>query len=252
MPSVAALERGLALLAAVARDQARRSALDIGQDLGLPIATTHRLVATLAKAGYVHRVRRGHYVAGPALLAISEAVSARAAAAEVARPVLARLARRTGLTAHLGCLESNMVTYLIKEGSEPDVFTREGIQLEAYCSGIGKVLLAHLPEKDQAEYLASAPFIALTPRTITEPEALRQTFGRAREEGYAVDDEEVVSGLTCLAVPVPAASGAVTFAISVSGSGNWPARRPRTPVLVRLRDAAVEAAEMMEPFAALV
>src|SRR3546814_4531438 len=56
---------------------------------------------------------------------------------------ISKLAQRTGLTAHLGCLESNMVTYLIKEGSEPDVFTREGIQLEAYCSGIGKVLLAH-------------------------------------------------------------------------------------------------------------
>lgn len=252
MPSVAALERGLALLAAAARDQGARSVLDLGQDLGLPIATTHRLVSTLAKAGYLHRVRRGHYVAGPALLALGGSVSARAAAAEAARPVLAGLARRTGLTAHLGCLENNMVTYLIKEGGEPGLFTREGIQLEAYCSGIGKVLLAHLPEKDQAEYLASGPFIALTPRTITDPAALRQAFDRIREEGYAVDDEEVVSGLTCLAVPVRTAAAPVTFAISVSGSGNRPPRRSRTPVLVRLRDAAARVAEAMMPFAALV
>lgn len=252
MPSVAALERGLALLAAIARDGAQRSALDIGQALGLPIATTHRLAATLAKSGYLHRVRRGHFVAGPALLAVSDAVSVHAAAAEAARPVLAKLAQRTGLTAHLGHLENNMVTYLIKEGDAAGLFTREGIQLEAYCSGIGKVLLAHLPEKDQAAYLASAPFIALTPRTITDPEALRQAFGCIREKGYAMDDEEVVSGLTCLAVPVPGAGGATSFAISVSGAGNWPARRSRMPVLDRLRDAAVETAEMLEPFAALL
>lgn len=252
MPSVAALERGLALLAAVARDGARRSTLDIGQDLGLPIATTHRLATTLAKGGYLHRVRRGHFVAGPALLAVSGAVSAYTAAAEAARPVLAKLAQRTGLTAHLGRLESNMVTYLIKEGDETGLFTREGIQLEAYCSGIGKVLLAHLPGEDQAEYLASAPFIALTPRTITDPDALRQAFDRIRAEGYAVDDEEVVSGLTCLAVPVPAASGTVTFAISLSGSGNWPARHTRVPVLSRLQETALAAAEAMTPFAALL
>jgi DNA-binding IclR family transcriptional regulator len=248
-PSVAALERGLALLAAVARDGGRRSAIDIGQELGLPIATTHRLAATLAKGGYLHRVRRGRFVAGPALLAVSGAVSAHAAAAEAARPVLTKLAQRAGLTAHLGRLESNMVTYLIKEGDEAGLFTREGIQLEAYCSGIGKVLLAHLPAEEQAEYLASAPFIALTPRTITDPAALRQAFDRIRAEGYAVDDEEVVSGLTCLAVPVPAASGAVTFAISLSGRGNWLARRARMPVLARLQDAAREAAEAMAPFA---
>jgi DNA-binding IclR family transcriptional regulator len=249
MPSVAALERGLALLAAVARDGARRSTLDIGQELGLPIATTHRLAATLAKGGYLHRVRRGHFVAGPALLAVSGAITAHAAAAEAARPVLAKLAQRTGLTAHLGRLESNMVTYLIKEGDAAGLFTREGIQLEAYCSGIGKVLLAHLPGEEQAEYLASAPFIALTPRTITDPDALQQAFDRIRAEGYAVDDEEVVSGLTCLAVPVPAARGTVTFAISLSGSGNWPARRTRVPVLTRLQDAALEAAAAMAPFA---
>ncbi|MBB4632911.1 IclR family transcriptional regulator [Sphingosinicella soli] len=248
-PSIAALERGLVLLGAVARDQARRPALEIGQALGLPIATTHRLATTLAKAGYLHRVRRGRYVAGPALLAVSETVSARVAAAEATRSVLARLTRNTGLSAHLGCLESNMVTYLIKEGSEPGLFTREGIQLEAYCSGIGKVLLAHLPEKAQAEYLANGPFIALTPRTITDPAALREAFRLAREKGYAVDDEEVVSGLTCLAVPVPAADGAVTFAISLSGAGAWLTGPTR---LARLRAAALEAAEAVRPFAGLV
>ncbi len=252
MPNVVALERGLALLAATAGDQGARSVLDLGRILGLPIATTYRLATTLAEAGYLHRVRRGHYVAGPALLAISANISPRAAAAEASRPVLARLARQTGLTAHLGCLESNMVTYLIKEGGEPGIFTREGIQLEAYCSGIGKVLLAHLPEKQQADYLENGPFIALTPRTITDPALLGQAFERVRAEGYAVDDEEVVAGLVCFAVPVQVPAAPITFAISVSGYGNWPVRRTRIPIRVRLRDAAIAVAESMEPFAGLI
>ncbi len=252
MPTVVALERGLALLAAVASDRGAQSVLELGRALGLPIATTHRLVATLAEAGYLYRVRRGHYVAGPALLAMNAGVSPHVSAAEAARPVLAKLARSTGLTAHLGCLENNMVTYLVKEGSHPDVFTREGIQLEAYCSGIGKILLAHLPKDEQAEYLENGPFIALTPRTITDPDALRAAFDRIREEGRAMDDEEVVSGLVCLAVPIIPKSGGVTFAISVSGSGNWPTRRVRVPVLSRLQDAARDAAEVMQTFEGLV
>ena len=72
------------------------------------------------------------------------------------------LAKRTGLTVHLGVFEGDMVTYLVKAAGVTDVLTQEGMQLEAYCSGIGKVLLAFLPLDEREQYLAGGPFVRLT------------------------------------------------------------------------------------------
>ena len=81
-----------------------------------------------------------------------------------------------------------MVTYRIKTGQGAgNLFTRVGMQLEAYCSGIGKMLLAHLPEEQQRAYLAGGPFPALTAKTITQPEALAQELERIRAQGFALD-----------------------------------------------------------------
>lgn len=71
-------------------------------------------------------------------------------------------------------LENDMVTYLVREGAEArTIFSEENKQLEAYCSGIGRMLLASLPEPDREAYLAEGPFVALTERTITDPAELR-------------------------------------------------------------------------------
>jgi IclR family transcriptional regulator, acetate operon repressor len=134
-----------------------------------------------------------------------------------AAPILDRLASRTRCAVQLGVFENDMVTYLVKAGqSAGELFTKVGMQLEAYCSGIGKVLLAHLPAQTQAEYLANGPFIALTDRTITDPVLLKAALADAATQGFAVDDEEVVPGLQCVAIPVRNLQGEVAAAISAS------------------------------------
>lgn len=116
-----------------------------------------------------------------------------------------------------------MVTYLVKEhGGGPPVLTREMIQLEAYCSGIGKVLLAHLDDAARDAYLAAGPFVALTGKTTTDPDALRTVLGRIRAQGYAVDDAELEDDLYCLAVPVRGPGGEVLAALSASSRSNTP------------------------------
>jgi DNA-binding IclR family transcriptional regulator len=112
------------------------------------------------------------------------------------------------------------VTYLVKIPANAArgaaSFTQESGQLEAYCSGIGKVLLAHLPPGERRLYLAGSPFVALTPRTITDPRALEDALQTVRDEGFARDDGEIAEDLYCLAVPVRNRQGQVFAAISLS------------------------------------
>src|SRR3546814_20016224 len=76
------------------------------------------------------------------------------------------------------------------------------MQLEAYCTGLGKALLAHMPETERNDYLSSGTFVPLTPNMLTTPEALSAEFDRIRRYGYALDEQEIVQGLVCIAVPI--------------------------------------------------
>jgi DNA-binding IclR family transcriptional regulator len=110
-----------------------------------------------------------------------------------------------------------MVTYLLKAGpAARTVFTREGTQLEAYCTGIGKVLLAALPVSAREEYLQSGPFVRLTANTLTDPQELRSELIVVGDRGYAEDNAEMDSDLLCLAVPVRWGEGDVIAALSIS------------------------------------
>ncbi len=213
-----ALARGLGLLNLILRDGGHTKALDLARPLGLSRATLHRLLGELHRAGLILRVGRGRYDAGLGLAVSISGVSFNTQLARAARPALQRLVKRQGVTAHLGVLENEMVTYLVKASPRLSAvsFTQENGQLEAYCSGIGKVLLGHLPDAEQHRYLQAGPFVALTPNTITEPDLLKACFDAARRDGHASDREEISEGLHCLAVPVRMGANGVVAAISAS------------------------------------
>lgn len=212
---VQSASRTLALLEAVTLDGGRTLAAAIIAELGLAPATGRRLLALLAERGLIMRVGHGRYAGGERLRGLAARVSPHARLIEAARPVLRRLAQAERATAYLGAFEGEMVTYLVKEGVQSG-FTREQIQLEAYCTGIGKVLLAQLAEKRLEAYLA-APLVPLTPQTISDPTKLRAELAETRARGYAIDDREMADDLGCVAVPLPNLRGS-DYAISLSGS----------------------------------
>lgn len=210
-------ERNLVLLEAVVRDGGRSSVAALARETKISVASAHRHIAALVSAGYLVRAGYGLHWPGPKLRALAALLDEKQMLANAAAPILERLASCTHHVVQLGIFENDMVTYLVKTGqSAGDLFTKVGMQLEAYCSGIGKVLLAHLPKQSQAEYLDGGPFIALTVRTITDPELLKAELNQVTMKGFAVDDEEVVAGLQCLAVPVRNSTGDVIAAISAS------------------------------------
>jgi DNA-binding IclR family transcriptional regulator len=209
------------MLEALVSDGGRNSVAAIARNIGMPVSTAHRQVATLVQEAYLVSTHGGRHVPGPRLLGLLHRLDEKQVIANIAAPMLDRLAGETNCIVQLGTFENDMVTYRVKTGANAaGLFTRVGMQLEAYCSGIGKVLLAHLPQRDRDAYLACGPFIALTPQTIVDPAALDAELSRVRREGFAVDDGEITDELVCVAVPIYWTDGQVPAAISASQARN--------------------------------
>ncbi len=218
-PQISSLKRTLAMLEAVIADDGRSSVADLARQTGMPNATAHRQVTTLVAEGYLMATGGGRHVAGARLRGLLHRLDEKQIIANVAAPLLHDLAAQVRSVVQLGTFENDMVTYRIKTGRGASaLFTRIGMQLEAYCSGIGKVLLAHLPAAERETYLAGGPFLALTEQTIVEPASLRAELDKVQQQGFAIDDEEVAPGLRCMAVPLRSSDGRVLAAISVSQS----------------------------------
>lgn len=240
----ASLHKGLTVLNRILSDRGQTPLAELMADLSIPASTLHRLTAALIDQGLIARTAHGRYEAGFQLANAMEGVSAGAQLAKISRPVLKTMARSTGATAHLGILEADMVTYLVKEtipsssGSGTAPFAREGGQLEAYCSGVGKVLLAHLETSERKKYLSSGPFVALTHNTITAPDELEQALNQVLENGFAIDDREVADDLFCISVPVRTRGNKVIAAISLSFATRNPAMENLASHVQHLRSCA--------------
>lgn len=216
-PTIAALTRSLGILEAILADTEGRSVSSIATATGVPVATAHRQVATLVSDGFLRRLPGMQLGPGHRLLRMLQMVDEKQIIVTEAAPILHRLSARLRCVVQLGTLESDMVTYRIKTGpGSGSLFTKVGLQLEAYCTAIGKVLLAHLPEAQRELYLASGPFPALTPHTISDAVKLREELVHVLQQRFARDDEEIAEGLVCLAVPISLPDGRVLAAISAS------------------------------------
>jgi DNA-binding IclR family transcriptional regulator len=240
-PQIASFERALVMLDAVLEDGGASSIAELARQHDIPLATAHRQVATLVSTGWLARTGARRHVAGPRLLSMVHRLDERQIIANVAAPILHRLAGQVRSVVQLGTFENDMVTYRIKTGQGSHrLFTQVGMQLEAYCSGIGKVLLAHLPAAERAAYLTGGPFVPLTTRTIVDPAELSLELDRVAEHGLAIDDGEIAEGLVCFAVPIQAPDGSVATAISVSRFETEQASTERATIIALLKDAAAE------------
>lgn len=184
----------------------------------LPDASGYRLIQTLEELGAVTRGPKGRYRPGMLLVSLSEKVIISDLLHEAGREIVEVVAQRLDATLHVGIFEGGMVTYVTKV-STPNSFvlhTRRGAQLEAYCSGLGKVLLAALPDEDLETFIMEGELVALTPNTIVEPGKLRARLDEVRRDGFAMDDREIRLDMSCLAVPILHPQGRTIAAISAT------------------------------------
>jgi Transcriptional regulator len=137
---------------------------------------------------------------------------------EIAIPYLKKFSSTTSETSFLGVYNQGEVVYLYKSEGALSIQTdaQLGSRKPAYCTGVGKALLAFQPE-EEIERVLSMPLAKVTRGTITDKDKLREVLRQIREQGYALDDEENEEGLTCVAMPVFNYTGAVVGSISLSG-----------------------------------
>lgn len=215
-PAPRSIEKALILLNTLILAEDKPSLTAAAQRLGLPLATAHRHMTALERSGLLIREGRKGFLPGLVLLELAGACGFNRLLVTISRPFLKDLARTERVTTHLGVFDGEMVTYLVKEASAASkIFTREGMQLEGYCSGIGKVLLAALPQQSRQAYLENGPFVALTERTIVDADKLAEEISAVEQRGYAIDDAEVDASIYCVAVPLRY-KGSVVAALSIS------------------------------------
>ena len=217
---------------------------ELSRRANLPEASGYRLIQTLEQIGAVIRGPRGRYRPGMLLVSLSHNVAIGDLLREASQDIIAQLANQFDLTVHLGLLEGGMVTYIAKVCTPTSLspHTKLGSQLEAYCSGLGKVLLAALPDDQLESFILDGDLVALTPYTIVERSALRAELRRVRMQGYAVDDREIRSDMRCVAVPIHDADGRVVAAMSATDH----ALRMTQERQGEVRDALYEAVRALE------
>lgn len=228
------------MLRAFRRPDEWLTSAELSRRAGLPEASGYRLIQTLMEVGAVVCGPRGRYRPGMLLVSLSQNVSIGELLRDASHDIMRELSSNLKLIAHIGILEDGMVSYVAKVGdsSEMSIHTRVGSQLEAYCSGLGKVLLAALPSDALEAFMLDGDFVALTPHTITDRAVLRVELDTVRIQGYATDDQENSLGLCCIAVPIRDAEGRTVAALSVSGEASHMAAHRQEG----LRDALLAAA----------
>lgn len=212
---VQSVDRALDLLELMAEAPGELGLSQLSHASGLPVATIHRLMRTLAGRGYVRQLPSRRYGLGPRLIWLSERASRSVAA--WARPVLAAVVDELGETANLATLDGDMVVYIahVPSSHPMRMFTEVGRRVHLHSTGVGKAVLAQLSDDEIRSVVARTGLPHQTPRTITDLDRLLAEIATVRRQGYAVDDGEQEVGVRCFAVPVP---GAPTLtAISVSG-----------------------------------
>lgn len=212
-------------------------------------ATGHRLIRTLEKIGVVVRNVKGCYRPGMLLASLSKNVDIGDLVRGTSQKVLSDLASYVKAIVHIGVLENGMVTYAAKVGDESrvPVYSRVGAQQEAYCSALGKVLLAALPNDELEEFLHDGGFVALTPQTITDVVRLRTELQNVRARGYAIDDCEVYPSLCCVGAPILDVNNQPVAAISVTDTASRLTESRREEIRNILFSVAADISRKMYP-----
>jgi IclR family pca regulon transcriptional regulator len=217
------LERGLAILSAFRTGRPLIGVSELARELGLGRSTTHRYVATLARLGYLRQDETSRrYQLGLRVLDLGFSALNSMELRDIAEPHLQQLSDETGHTVNMAILDSAHIVYIVRCRSssvgqrEIDLNLHVGALLPAYCTSMGKVLLAHLPEGEREAALSRTDFSRRGPNTITTASTLEKELVHVRCSGFALNDEELAYGLRSIAMPIRTQTGEVTAAVNLA------------------------------------
>jgi DNA-binding IclR family transcriptional regulator len=213
------LERGVKMFELIVEKQSV-TVTEVAKAFSITKSTAHRFLATWKSLGYLQQNAKNEYFLTDRIKSVAQGRVPKFEVKQLVRPFLEELLKIFRETVNLGHWEGIEVSYLdqltSKDILNPDLHI--GARIPAYCTAMGKAILAHLPEIELKQYITRVKLEPHTERTITDPRVLTEQLSVIRLNGYAVMDEELVIGLRGAAAPVFNKRGYPQYALSV---GAW-------------------------------
>jgi IclR family pca regulon transcriptional regulator len=238
------LARGLIVIQAFTQTTPHMTISQLAIKTGLSRAAVRRCLYTLTKLGFAGVEEGQRYALRPRMLSLSHTYTSSSSLSTAAQPILERMSQTYRESFSVATLDGDEIVYVARTQVPSRVMAVDlhiGSRLPAYCTSMGRVLLAYLPPEQLEAYLARAVLTPHTTRTIVSADKLRIALRTVRRLSYALVDQELEVGLRSLAVPVFGPNGRVVATLNLSGNA------PRMPVLemqanylTPLRNAAAE------------
>ena len=214
---ISSIAKGIKILELLAGKE-KLSVSDVARYSGFDRTGSHRYLATLKELGYVEQDKSNMYQLTSKLLTLSSKYTQRFEIRKTARPYLEKLNNTFNETINLGKFINNDILHIDRVESTEilRIDSPLGTRAPAYCTAMGKAILAVLPSDEIDAYLNETNLERHGPNTIISPEKLRTELKKTLKRGYAIDNEEFVAGLTCIASPVYNNAERAYYAISLS------------------------------------
>lgn len=210
------LARGLAVVKAFSDQRRAMTIAQISHKTGIPRAAVRRCLYTLKQLGYADSEANNFFLK-PKILTLGYSYLSSTPLTVSAQPCLNQLSRTLNESCSLAVLEDHEVLYISRSQTSRvlSVALNAGSRLPAYCTSLGRVLLAGLSEAALDQYLSKVKLVAYTDRTVINEARLREIIAETRQRGFAIVEEELEIGLRSIAVPVRGASGATMAALNI-------------------------------------
>lgn len=239
---VQSFARGLEVIRSFSASAPRQTLSEVAARTGLTRAGARRILLTLQTLGYV-RSDGKLFTLTPRILDLGFAYLSSMPIWNVAEPVMEALVEQVKESCSAGVLEGTDIVYVLRVSTRKIMRNTLGVgsRLPAYCTSIGRMLLAGLPDEQVRAVLQASPIEARTRLTVTDVDALLAKVQQARRQGWCLVNQELEEGLVSMAAPIVDRSGATIAAMNVSGQANrTPPRQMQETMLPALREAARE------------
>ncbi len=237
------LARGLSVIRAFSQQDRYRTIAQISVQTGITRAAVRRCLHTLQRLGYV-TVSERRYSLRPKILSLGHAYLSSTPMSAAAQPFLDQVSAAVQESSSLAVLDEEDIVYVARSTASTRIMSIDlhpGSRLPAYCTSMGRAMLAHLPPAELKTFLARAKLTPRTDRTVTAKEKLVQVLGHVRRAGYAMVDQELEMGLRSIAVPILDSAGNVLAAMNVgTHAARVPIRELESRILPALRTAATD------------
>ncbi len=220
---------------------------DLSRRLELSRSNIYRLLATLENLGYVTKDNKSHYLLSFKLFTLGNSVPSNNYLSEIASPYLARLASKSLETVNLAVMYEKEVLYINKVDSPHHLRLDKPIGKTdpLYCTALGKTLLSGLDDSEIHDFLQSVKLTPYTRNTILQPEKLFNSLRVIRSQGYAIDSEELMEGVNCVAAPIRDHYNKIIAAIGISGPSVRLTKRKIEQFIPSLIEASVSISKQL-------